>query len=1161
MVLKTQYLAKEIVESEFRTTASKDKGLYAFCVKKDFDALPTRGYIEVGVGDSGLKRDDEGDIDSRYEQHSGSKNWWEDIVEIGRWTDLSKIRRDFDVFDDVALIAPRREGLTRAGKRKKLEIFRWPIAQALIQHYLKTKDFSDIVSPIKEGLDGVIKKKEQVSKVDVIKFRYIQTKVINQVMQKLRAKFFNMSLVAELCPRIGKTIIFLELFRRINKEQPQFKTMFIQTYGVGLSIFKSYKDELNKYKDFAGMDLIDASQADAEQQFKNSQKQNRLQVVLVGLNPDDDSKRYKWMNKYTGSIVSLLEECDFGLHTDSQVVKTRFLNANKKKLIRINASGTNIGRLAKAFGDNVATEVISIPYSMVEQDRDADKNGIVRRKYYNAVFDPKINKLLKNYDAEDLPSIKKIIEKAWTQEAWLGAVWGDIWSSPTARGRYGLCISQMAGEDIRYAMAFQTGTKKSMNEHKAVIEKYCPEVYVLMLHSDVPGMNNKTAEQLTKEKITELKLGMIQGKSKLLVLTNMMGSRSYTVGEIQAVIFMQDGGDIDTFIQKSSRVLSPHTSKKFGHIFDFAFDPNKTRNSELAIVHDAVLTQNIVGGSFPEAVRQVLQSVNLYDMGRGGWQNDDQLVAMLEDNNKLLALANSSNRLDIKDLSPQQLEILSKIQNTFSNKEKKKLKHIMTGKTFKSTGRVGSGDVDTVLKQVRKAILALNNSATSVVWFADKQGDTFADCIERIKNNKEASADFTKVIGITPAEVQQLMPMLPTNIYDICVKNSRNGQGQKYATNNSLGILGQPDSKELWTEIISQAVMDARIRYTMKHNGKILVIAGGHGTEVDVLVEKYGKGIIKHIWFNESIISFVNEIKFKYNKINILRGDFLKLNIDMKFDVIVGNPPYDAPLNQNKQTKKIWQEFIHKALDLLDANGTLSLLCPPSWILSNDAKLKKVRNRIIGNNITHLRLGVQEYFPTVDIQIAYFILQQKPYEKITKFIDQGETDSTDINIEHGIPLKPEEQYRNDLVDKIIQSSQDKYKWSSYGEDIKKSTDAAQKLNQNNKLLKLIINYSKAYYSENAKDHNMPITRDPINNLQVCLTVKTKNEGLKHKSWLHSKAIRWFSNNFKRRGQTGFCDAVKRQVIPKFKTQLWTNGEVYKVLKLNDKEISYIESNL
>jgi hypothetical protein len=935
MVLKTQYLSKEITDAEFRTTLSLDKGTYAICWKKDFDALPTRGYLEFGFGDAGLKRDDEGDIDSRLKQHCTSKNVWEDLVEIGRWTDLVRIQRDHDVFDSLSLIAPRREGTNRSGKRAKHELFRLPVAQAMIQYYLKTKDFSAIKDYAYEAISKIIKDKEKLSKIELIKFRDIQTKVINQIMQKLKANGFNMSLVAELCPRIGKTIIFLELFLRISMEEPQFKTMFIQTYGVGLSIFKSYKDELNRWKNFIGMDLIDASQVDAEQQFQDSQKQGRLQVVLVGLNPDEDSKRYKWMNRYTGSIVSLLEECDFGLHTDSQVEKTQFLNANKKKLIRINASGTNIGRLAKAFGDNVATEVISIPYSMVEQDRDARKNGIVCRKYYNAFFDNNINKLLEGYNAENLPTIRKIIENPWAQEAWLGAVWGDIWSSPSARGRYGLSISQMAEEDIRYAMAFQSGTKKSMNQHKAVIEKYCPEVHVLVLHGDMPGMNNKTAEQLTKEKIKELEFGMIQGKSKLLVLTNMMGTRSYTVGPIQAVIFIKDGGDIDTFIQSSSRVLSPNPGKEFGHIFDFAFDPNKTRNSELAIVHDAVLTQNIKGGSFPEALRQVLNSVNLYDMGRGGWQNDDQLIAMLEDNNKLLALANLSNRVDIKDLSIQQLEILSKIQNTFSNKEKKKLKHIITGKTYKSTGRVGSGDVDMVLKQVRKAILALNNCATSVVWFADKQGDTFADCIQCIKDNKEASADFTRVIGITPADIQQLMPVLPTNIYDICVKNSRNGQGQKYAMNKSMGILGEADSKELWFEIIKQSVVDARIKYAMKNNGKILVVAGGHGSEVDVLVEKYGKEIIPNIWFNDNIVSFVNEIKSKYNKINIVKGDFLSLNIDMKFDVIIGNPPFNNSVKDKDKANgdsgtggnsRLYKHFRVRALKHLKPDGILAFV-------------------------------------------------------------------------------------------------------------------------------------------------------------------------------------------------------------------------------------------
>jgi len=578
---------------------------------------------------------------------------------------------------------------------------------------------------------------------------------------------------------------------------------------------------------------------------------------------------------------------------------------------------------------------------------------------------------------------------------------------------------------------FQSGTKRSMDQHKALIEKHCPEVHVLVLHGDVPGMSNKTAEQMTNEEIAKLKFGMIPGKSKLLVITNMMGTRSYTVGELQAVIFMQDGGDIHTFIQRSSRVLSKHKGKKFGHIFDFAFDPNKTRNSEMAIVHDAVLTQNIDGGSFPDAIRQVLKSVNLWDMGRGGWQNDDKLVARLEDNNKLLALANASSRFDIKDLLEEQLEILLKIQNTSTAKEKKKLKHIMTGKTYMSNGRAGGVDRDMLKKQVKKAMQALNNSATSVVWFADQQGDTFAECIKQIKNNKEASADFTKVIGPTPAEVQVLMPLLPTNIYDICVENSKNGQGQKYATNTGLGILGQPDSKELWMEIILQTVMDARIRYAMKNNGKILVIAGGHGTEVDVLVEKYGLGIVKHIWYNEAIISFVNEMKFKYNKINIVKGDFLKLNMDMQFDVILQNPPYQS---QKESTgDDIWPFFVEKAVSLLNKDGIVASITPNTWLRrqGSDNKFFEsldyygmplvqrtnpvwkiwLENRVSNAKIL-TKAEADRYFPGIGSTFTYYFIEKK------KPID------TKIDIEQGncrvrIDLNSSYSPPNDLNDTSI----------------------------------------------------------------------------------------------------------------------------------------------
>lgn len=296
------------------------------------------------------------------------------------------------------------------------------------------------------------------------------------------------------------------------------------------------------------------------------------------------------------------------------------------------------------------------------------------------------------------------------------------------------------------------------------------------------------------------------------------------------------------------------------------------------------------------------------------------------------------------------------------------------------------------------------------------------------------------------------------------------------------------------------------------------------------LVEKYG---CKYI--DTSVLS--NEEKF-----------------NMKFDVVLANPPYDGEMDGVDQTKKIWISFAHKCLDLVKTNGYLGFVSPPSWVLSNDAKLKKVRNRILDFDLQYLRLGVQEQFPSKPgVQIGYFVLQKIPYKGNTKFIDEGTTISKTIDLRNGLPLSSEEQYKQNLINKISDSSPTKYNFIL---NDKKDKDLSSP-----GTLKVIVNYSKAYYSlANTVDHNMPITTDPINHLQGYISVKTISEGKKHKSFLHSKPIIWFANNYKRRGQTGFCDAVKRSAIPQFQTKDWTDAEVYKVLNLTKEEINYIEAN-
>ena len=907
----------ESLLSKAKNYQDDDAGFYAITTEDRFNTMIMKERLRVKFGDAGQKIKGEGGINKRLGQYVNALALKSDQVEIGRWVNPIGIKRDYELQSDLDKIATR---IFDNGKAKELWDFLIP--EELKKNYLKSFDKSEIIQYVKKQIDEQLSKKNKSNVRNEVKLRKLQKTIIKKIMKILESKGIESTLVAELAPRIGKTLLFLSLFHMMNQVYGH-KVMMIFGYGVGLSIFKSYADEINSYRDLkSAMVYIDSRDKKAGKTFKDTIEQDKMAVVMVSLNTKEKDLP-KFLQDYKNPVLALLEEGDYGCHTHRQIPKVERL-LKGKKTFRINASGTNIGRLAKAFGTSSITDVLAVPYSMVEEDKSiADR---VKRRYYNMSFDDSVNKHLKDWDPDHLPSIGKIFRKPLAQKLWIEEVFKSIYDYDP---RWGLSIDHQAGEQIFGSMIFGNFEKKPMEQLQKILVKALPEHYIEILNGDTT--NTRKAQDLVVKRVGEIKRGDHKGKKKLIVITNMIGSRSFTVPEIQACLMFQDNGEVGAWIQKTSRCLSPEkgsnfdrgVGKNFGHIFDFNMDPNKVRNTEMALIYDAKARSDLTGKTFVESLREVMNSASLKDVFKGKWLNDQDLLKRIEDTNKLLDVADNSTNFDIGDLSSLEINLLLSIKSSIASKKKAKLKKLLTGRTFSGVNgkKKGASNDSSLLSAVRLAIKRINSSSTTVSDFAKGAGDSYSDCIDIIANDPALDEQFLEMYGITANNLKQLLPRLPLGILDICIYNSKHGFSQKHITNNDLGILGEKDSPKLWDQIISKSILDAKIRYAIKNNGRILVVAGGLGTEVDVLVEKYGRKIIQKIWFNDKFKCFTNRVKRKYNKINIIEGNFLELNIDMQFDVILGNPPY-------KGQSMLHQQFFNKSVELLKTDGSLAFIQP-----------------------------------------------------------------------------------------------------------------------------------------------------------------------------------------------------------------------------------------
>jgi hypothetical protein len=126
-------------------------------------------------------------------------------------------------------------------------------------------------------------------------------------------------------------------------------------------------------------------------------------------------------------------------------------------------------------------------------------------------------------------------------------------------------------------------------------------------------------------------------------------------------------------------------------------------------------------------------------------------------------------------------------------------------------------------------------------------------------------------------------------------------------------------------------------------------------------------------------------------KLNIYEGDTLKMKNEFaEFDVIIGNPPYQKKVGDNRKTQPLWNLFVTFSLTILKTDGYLVYVHPSGW-RSPEGVFKNVLDLIQSKNLNFLCMNTfkkgQEVFK-VGTNFDYYVLQNSfDPNNITTIID------------------------------------------------------------------------------------------------------------------------------------------------------------------------------